>query len=146
MHRTQLKETLKLWYKYGMAHSPLVKAHAKKYLEIVFQFAGKCPQYPIISFPFSFKGFIYLGDFHLMHLWLLLAIIGYFTQSFLLFSSSLLLFVIFGFRFFRFCFRIEPYDKWVSFCKIKYLTNLYFVLGGLKNSIKNKTITIEPSF
>jgi hypothetical protein len=43
-------------------------------------------------------------------------------------------------------FNIEPYDKWLEFAKMKYLTNLYFMKGGLKGSFKNGTFCIEPSF
>jgi hypothetical protein len=53
---------------------------------------------------------------------------------------------ILAFKFFRPIFNIEPYNKWPFFAKLKYLTNLYFFLGGLKDSVKHKTISIEPSF
>ena len=58
----------------------------------------------------------------------------------------LVFFGYFKFKFFRSAFNISPYDKWFEFCKMKYLTNLYFLFGGLKKFFKYKVICIEPSF
>ncbi len=154
MHRADLKALLKVWRSYSQAHPLLLQTHAKKSMEIIFQFLGQYPNNPLISFPSPVRGFIYIGNFHLMHLWLAAALAGFFLQSSFPFSvpmriftvASIILCVAFALRFFRSAFRIEPYDKWYAFCKMKYLTNLYFVLGGFKGSIKHKTFCIEPSF
>ena len=67
-------------------------------------------------------------------------------------SSDLFSWIFFGFtamcafKFFRTVLNIEPYNKWFTFAKMKYLTNLYFVRGGLKGFWKYKTFCIEPSF
>ena len=154
MHRADLKSLLKVWKSYGTAHPPLLYEHSKKYFEIVFQFLGEYPNLPVLKFPFPIKGFLYIGNFHLMHIFLFLFLLSFvfcwifplsvwwkiFSWVFL--AATL----IFSFKFFRPAFNIEPYNKWFEFCKMKYLTNLYFILGGLKGSLKYKTFCIEPSF
>ncbi len=154
MHRANLKALLKVWKSYSVAHPILLDAHSKKEMEIIFQFLGRYPNNPGVKFGFPIKGFIYIGDFHLMHFWALAGLVSFLLQGYNPFSFGLRLFTltsiiltgVFMFRFFRSAFRIEPYDKWYSFCKMKYLTNLYFVLGGFKGSFKYKTFCIEPSF
>jgi GT2 family glycosyltransferase len=153
MHRADLPTLLRVWHSYGAAHPPLLKAHARSYMEIVFQFLGKYPNNPILRIPFFIKGFIYLGSFHLMHLFGLLFVLFFILQwifSYLWLKISiwaaLVLCLFFMFRFFRSVFIIEPYNKWFEFAKMKYLTNLYFIFGGLKGSFHNGTLCIEPSF
>jgi len=154
MHRADLKALLKVWGTYGQAHGPLISSHARKNMDIVFQFLGKYPNNPILKLKSPVKGFIYIGNFHLLHIFGLLFILGaigalifpfsFFWKVFAL--VSLLLMLIFSFKFFVTGFRIEPYSKWFSFCKMKYLTNLHFILGGLRGRKKYKFFCIEPSF
>ena len=154
MHRADLGALLRVWRSYGAAHAPLLNAHASNYMEIVFQFIGRYPEHPILKLPFFVKGFIYIGNFHLMHLWGLLFLFTFIFQWIWPLSiawrlSSWIFFAftaISAFKFFRMAFNIEPYNKWFEFAKMKYLTNLYFVLGGFKGSCKYKTFCVEPSF
>jgi len=67
MHRADLKALRRVWQSYGAAHPVLLKAHAKNYMELCLQFMGRWPQMPIIRIPFPIKGFIYIGNFQLMH-------------------------------------------------------------------------------
>ena len=154
MHRADLKSLLKVWKSYGEAHPPLLSKHAESFMEIIFQFIGKYPNHPVFRFTFPIKGFIYIGNFHLMHIFGALFLL-FFILQWIFFTSfwirlfswiSLFLFLYFIFKYFKSVFNIEPYDKWREFAKIKYLTNLYFIRGGLKNSFKYKTFCIEPSF
>ena len=145
MHRANLKSLLKVWRSYAQAHPPLLAAHASKHLEIILQFIGRWPKHPVLRMPFFIKGFIYIGDFHLMHLFLLLSILGFWVRGWFLIASGIL-FLFFLFRFFRSAFNIEPYNRWFAFARMKYLTNLYFFLGGMSGSFKYKTFCIEPSF
>ncbi len=80
MHRADLGALLRVWRSYGAAHAPLLNAHASNYMEIVFQFIGRYPEHPILKFPFLVKGFIYIGNFHLMHLWGLLFLFTFIFQ------------------------------------------------------------------
>jgi len=153
MHRADLGNLLRTWRSYGEAHAPLIRTHARNFLEIVFQFMGKHPNYPILKIPFPLKGFIYIGNFHLMHifgfLFLLFFVFQWIWPNLLYRILAWVLLIFFGyfkFKFFRSAFNISPYDKWFEFCKMKYLTNLYFLFGGLKKFFKYKVICIEPSF
>ncbi len=154
MHRADLKALLKVWFSYGAAHPPLLNAHASQYMEIVTQFLGCWPQHKSYKLPFPVKGFIYIGNFQLMHLFG-----GLFTIFFLLhwlflgsgwlqfFTwAAFVPFLISLFKFFKPAFNIEPYDRWFDFARIKYLTNLYFIKGAWKGSAKYKTFCIDTSF
>lgn len=154
MHRADLPALLKVWKSYGAAHPTLLRAHAADRMEIIFQFIGKYPEHPILRIPFFVRGFIYIGNFHLMHIFGALFLLFFILQwgfpcSFwlkLFAWVSLAITSYVKFKYFRMIFNIEPYDKWIEFAKMKYLTNLYFVKGGLKGSFKNGTFCIEPSF
>jgi len=154
MHRADLPALLKVWRSYGEGHPPLLAAHAKNYLEIIPQFIGRWPNHKIFRFPSPVKGFIYIGNFHLMHLSGFLFMLFFILQWLFPFSFWLRLFtwlflpsfLFFVFRFFRPAFNIIPYNQWLAFSKMKYLTNLYFIWGGIKNSKKHKTLCLEPSF
>ena len=154
MHRADLPALLKVWRSYGAAHPVLLKAHAKNFMEICLQFAGQWPKMPVIRIPSPVKGFIYIGNFQLMHFFGFL-----FGLTFLLqwaFPLSMVLRILAWvflaptlwtlFHFFRPAFNIEPYWKWEEFAKMKYLTNWYFIQGGVKGSIQNGTFCVEPSF
>ena len=154
MHRADSAALLKVWRSYGEGHPPLIEAHAKNYLEVIPQFIGRWPNHRIFKFPSPVRGFIYIGNFHLMHLCGFLFALFFILQWLFPLSFWLRLFtwlflpplLFFVFRFFRPAFNIIPYNKWLAFSKMKYLTNLYFIWGGIKNSKKHKTLCLEPSF
>lgn len=154
MHRADYKALLKVWRTYGEAHPPLLAAHAKKSMDIVFQFIGGWPKHPVLKIPFPIKGFIYIGNFHLMHIFGILFLFTFIMQWMM--PASMILRVLSWvflvptlwclFHFFKPIFNIEPYWEWPQFAKMKYFTNWKFILGALKNSVKFKTFCIEPSF
>lgn len=154
MHRADFKALMKVWKSYGAAHPTLISAHASSYMEIIFQFIGKYPNHPILRIPSFVKGFIYIGNFHIMNIFGALFLLFFILQwgfpcAFWFKLLAWLCLVIAGvakFKYFRTIFNIEPYDKWFEFAKMKYFTNLYFAIGGLKGSFKNGTFCIEPSF
>lgn len=151
MHRATLPALRKVWVTYGMAHPPLLRKHSKDYLEIVFQFLKNNPT---IAIPSPVRGFIYLGNFHMMHIFGILAWI--FLISAILNSSSVALWIAtligffftiyFKYQYIKWCFSMEPRPYFLTWCWMKYLTNLSFAIGGLKGSVKYKTFCIEPSF
>jgi len=59
---------------------------------------------------------------------------------------NLALALYFGYQFVKWNFAMEPKDKFWVWCKCKYLTNLSFIQGGLKDFKKYKVLCIEPSF
>jgi cellulose synthase/poly-beta-1,6-N-acetylglucosamine synthase-like glycosyltransferase len=151
MHRSNLQQLLKVWVTYGAAHAPLLAKYAKNRMEIIIQLQKIRPS---ISLPFPIKGFIYLGNFHLFQIFGLGALIsaifilpnpGLLWLK-ILFGLCLVLFGYFSYQFVKWCVSMEPKKNFWDWCRMKYLTNLYFIMGGLKGSLKNKTFCIEPSF
>lgn len=151
MHRATFKALRRVWVTYGEAHLPLVKEHSCRTMEIIFQFLKNKPR---IKLPFPVKGFIYLGNFHLMHIFGLLFILG--LAMSLIFPAwggwqifTVILFFLgfyFAYKFFLQCFYMIPRKYFFTWCKMKYLTNLSFMLGGWKGIRKYKVLCVEPSF
>jgi cellulose synthase/poly-beta-1,6-N-acetylglucosamine synthase-like glycosyltransferase len=154
MHRAELRALRKVWVTYGMAHPPLLRKHASSHMEIILQIFGRYPNNPIISIPFPIRGFIYIGNFHMMHICGILSLIGLVSLIinpgllWLRITTLLALFFTFYFikQFCHWCWYMEPRSQLLTWCRMKYLTNLSFMIGGLKNSKKYKTFCIEPSF
>jgi hypothetical protein len=119
-------------------------------LEIIFQFKKGNPS---LKIPFPLKGFIYIGNFHLIHffglcfiLGLILSLILKTITLFILALVSALLTLYFAYKFVQWNFDMEPKSAFWAWCKMKYLTNLSFIQGGLKDFKKYKILCIEPSF
>jgi len=151
MHRADLKALRKVWVTYSQAHLPLLQKYVKKnVMQIIFQNFKGCPS---IKLPFPVKGFIYLGNFHLMHMAAALFMAGLIwavianTLVWWLVALLLFLFTVkFAYQYVRWNFDMEPKSAFWTWCKLKYLTNLSFVQGGLKEFGKYKILCIEPSF
>jgi len=150
MHRADLKLLRKVWVTYGQAHLPLIDKYVKKNgLEIILQFLNGAS----FTLPLPIRGFVYIGNFHLMHLFALLFVLSLPFALILsgvglkIFSlASLLLTFYFGFQYVKWNFDMEPKNKFHVWGKMKYLTNLSFIQGGLKDFKKFKILCIEPSF
>lgn len=151
MHRADIKSLRRVWVNYGQAHPPLIEKYVKKNgIENILQFLKNKPS---IILPFPLKGFVYLGNFHLMHIFGFLFIIGLILNFILkgigirIFTAiSFLLMLYFTYQYVKWNFGMEPKNKFFIFCKMKYLTNLSFIQGGLKDFKKYKILCIEPSF
>jgi len=151
MHRADLKALRKVWVAYGQAHLPLIDKYVKrKGLEVILQFIKGNPSFTL---PFPVRGFVYIGNFHLMHLFALLFLIGgiftFFSRGWginIFTLVSFLLMCYFAYQYVKWNFDMEPKDKFLTWCKYKYLTNLSFIQGGLKDFKKFKILCIEPSF
>jgi len=144
MHRADLRSLLKVWITYGQAHQPLIDKYVKqKRLEIIFQFLKGAPS---LSLPFPLKGFIYIGNFHLIHIFGLAFILGLIFNWRMLSWIFLALMIYFAFQYVKWNFGMEPKNRFFTWCKMKYLTNLSFIKGGLKGFKKYRIICIEPSF
>jgi glycosyltransferase involved in cell wall biosynthesis len=151
MHRADLKALRKVWVAYGQAHLPLIDKYVKrKGLETIFQFMKGNPSFTL---PFPIRGFVYIGNFHLMHLFNLLFLIGAILTFFLpgwgikIFTLvSFFLMFYFAYQYVKWNFDMEPKSKFWVWCKMKYLTNLSFIQGGLKDFKKYKILCVEPSF
>lgn len=151
MHRADLKALRKVWVTYGQAHLPLIEKYAKKnILEIAFQNLKGCPS---IKIPFPIKGFVYIGNLHLMLLCalatLISALASLIIRSLDSWTITALLFVLtfkFAYQYVRWNFDMEPKSEFWTWAKLKYLTNISFIEGGLKDFKKHKILCIEPSF
>jgi cellulose synthase/poly-beta-1,6-N-acetylglucosamine synthase-like glycosyltransferase len=151
MHRSSFPVLRKVWVGYGEAQSPLIKLHAKHVMEIIFQFMKKSPR---IAFPFPIKGFIFVGNFHLMNLFALAAlglfIGGFFVPGFGLLETLAIIALLLAFKFFYpfhlHCYYMNPRKHYWSWLTMKYLTNWDFIKGGIKGFFKTGVLCIEPSF
>ncbi len=151
MHRADMKALRKVWVTYGQAHCPLLEKYLKRPgLEVVLQFVKGGPSFTI---PFPVKGFAYIGNFHLMHVFAALFVLGVLLS--IVFSTlpmavftflSLALSVYFAYQYVKWNFDMEPKSAFWTWCKMKYLTNLSFIQGGIKDFKKYKILCIEPSF
>lgn len=154
MHRADFSALKKVWVSYGMAHPALLAKHAANSFDIVFQTLGAWPKLPMLTLKSPVKGFIYIGYFHIMHITALLTIIGIVLMALnvipnfaiVLTSISAVLTLYCMRRYFDVCFLMKPHKHFFTWCKMKYITNLMFTIGGLKRSQKFKTFCIEPSF
>ncbi|PIP18724.1 MAG: hypothetical protein COT38_01650 [Candidatus Omnitrophica bacterium CG08_land_8_20_14_0_20_41_16] len=151
MHRADIKALRKVWVTYGQAHLPLIDKYVKKKgLEVILQFLKNSPSFIL---PFPLKGFVYIGNFHLLHLFFLIFIIVgglnfVFSSLWLKFleSAAFLFTIYFAYQYVKWNFGMEPKNKFWIWCKMEYLTNLSFIQGGLKDFWKYKILCIEPSF
>lgn len=151
MHRADLKLLRKVWVTYGQAHLPLIDKYVKKNgLQVILQFLNGAPSFRL---PFPLRGFAYIGNFHMMHLCAFLFLAGAVASllsplaGYKIFALVALLFTLyFGYQYVKWNFAMEPKDKFWVWCKYKYLTNLSFIQGGLKDFKKYKVLCIEPSF
>jgi hypothetical protein len=66
----------------------------------------------------------------------------------MLYASAILtlLALYFGYEFIKWNLDMEPKKELWTWNKLKYLTNLSFIQGGLKDFKKFKVLCIEPSF
>ncbi|MBN1913600.1 MAG: glycosyltransferase [Candidatus Omnitrophica bacterium] len=151
MHRADLKALRKVWVTYGQAHLPLIEKYVKKNgLEVIFQNLKGTPSFIL---PFPMKGFVYIGNFYLMHIYAIFFILGLalsFILPGILWKAVTLAFLVlavhYSFQYVKWNFDMEPKDKFWVWGKMKYLTNLSFIQGGLKDFKKYKILCIEPSF
>jgi glycosyltransferase involved in cell wall biosynthesis len=151
MHRADIKSLRKVWVTYGQAHLPLIDKYIKKKgLEALLQFIKGTPS---VTIPFPIRGFVYIGNFHLMHLFgvifLASLILSIFLHGIGLKIVTLVMFLAtlyFVYQYVKWNFGMEPKSKFLVWCKMKYLTNLSFIQGGLKDFKKFKILCIEPSF
>lgn len=151
MHRADLKSLRKVWVTYGQAHLPLIDKYVKKKgLEITLQFLKGNPAFTL---PFPWRGFVYLGNFHLMHIFGFLffpgLILSFFYGALATKIFTLVCFLLslyFAYQYVKWNFAMEPKNKFWAWSKMKYLTNLSFIRGGLKDCSKYKILCVEPSF
>jgi glycosyltransferase involved in cell wall biosynthesis len=148
MHRMSLADYSKQLFGYGFGHPLPVKAHAKRVFEICLQYFG----YIYIPIPFFIKGVFYIGNFHLMHIFGALFLFQLIASlfNFYLFNGTLvafgILFAVFTILYFQPVFRIKPASKFLSWAKIRYLSNWALMRGGFKGMKTWGVFYIESSW
>lgn len=148
MHRMTLKDYSKQLFGYGFGHPLPVKAHAKSVFEICLQYFG----YIYMPIPFFIKGVLYIGNFHLMHIFAALSLSQLIASIFKpsLFNCGLLvfglLFAAFTLLYFWPIFRIKPTSKFLAWAKIRYLSNWALMRGGFKGMKTWGVFYIESSW
>ncbi len=154
MHRSDIEALRKVWFSYAFIHPVLIAKYARNRFELVLQFMGQYPKNPVISFPSPVKGFLYLGHFQLMHIFVFFVFAGAIGLIMYPENSGIALFALTSFilgvysavRFFYWSWFMKPRKHFFTWCKMRYLTNLSFLAGGLEGSQKHKAFCIEPSF
>lgn len=148
MHRMSLKDYSRQLFGYGFGHPLPVKAHSKKVFELCLQYFG----YIYIPIPCFIKGILYIGNFHLMHIFGILFLIRLITSLFIpgLSTGVLLiwglLFVGFTFLYFWPIFNIKPRTNFLTWAKIRYISNWALMRGGFKGMRTWKVFYIESSW
>lgn len=148
MHRMALADYAKQLFGYGFGHPLPVKAHARRVFEFCLQYFG----FIYIPIPFFIKGVVYIGNFHLIHIFAGLFIIQLLASLFIpaffngLLLSWGLLFVLFSLLYFWPVLRIKPVSKFLTWAKIRYLSNWALMRGGFKGMKTWKVFYIESSW
>ena len=145
MHRVTLEAYCKQLYGYGFGHPLAVLKHAKKVLEIQFQYT---PRYITIVMPFPIRGIIYWGNYHFMHLFGLLSAInliqtiatGVVTWWL---PAWLLLTVYFKWLYFSPMLKLVPKSKFLKWARIRYVSNWALMKGGFKGGKTFGVIYLE---
>jgi cellulose synthase/poly-beta-1,6-N-acetylglucosamine synthase-like glycosyltransferase len=148
MHRVSTALFMKQYHGYGFGHPLLIQKHAKpNVLEIVIQI-GKGIHIPL---PWFGKGIIHIGNFHLMHIFPLATLINFLLVKFAVVDNNLTIWfgglsIFFILAYFRSVLKIKPLISFLSFAKVRYLSNYAFIKGAWQGMKKFGTICIEPSW
>lgn len=148
MHRVTLAAYCKQLFGYGFGHPLAVLKHARKVIEIQFQYT---PKYVTFVIPFPIRGIIYIGDFHFMHLFGLLFLIK-FIQTFVTGTANFwlglwaVLFLLFLYKYFKPMLKLTPRNKFLTWAKIRYVSNWALMKGGFKGGKTFGVIYLESSW
>ncbi len=140
MHRVSLKDYCNQLFGYGFGHPLPVREHTRNVFEICLQYFG----YIYIPIPFFVKGVLYIGNFHLMHIFGALFLIQ--LVSGLSANISGLLFLFFTFLYFKPVFKLNPKAKFLTWAKIRYISNWALMRGGFKGMKTWGVFYIESSW
>ncbi|HTY45741.1 MAG TPA: glycosyltransferase [Patescibacteria group bacterium] len=147
MHRVTLADFCRQLFGYGFGHPLTVQKHCKNIVEICIQYFG----YVYIPVPFFFKGVVYIGNFHFMHLFgimfltqLALGLVAG-AQSPLLAVWGVL-FLVFLVAYFLPVLSLKPRSKFFVYSKIRFLSNWALMRGGFKGMRTWGVLYIESSW
>ena len=148
MHRVTLQAFCKQLWGYGFGHPLAVKKHAKSVLEIQLQYT---PKYLSAVIPFPIPGIIYIGDFHLMHLFglalainLMQTLVTWHATAWLAVWGAL--FLYFLWRYFKPVLALKPLKNFLTYAKIRYLSNWALHMGAFKGGKTFGVVYLESSW
>jgi cellulose synthase/poly-beta-1,6-N-acetylglucosamine synthase-like glycosyltransferase len=150
-HRYTLKGLLKQWYNYGFRHAYLFKKHIKKrHLQFYrYNLSDKNKNTfgitSVLDIPFPVYGMIFLSSYHLMHFFLLAAVIAFLFSSSTLGIFLMMLSIFPAAWYFGIRFNSKEPFKSLLFSGIRYLADGAYVLGGLLGGIKEGVIYFEAT-
>ena len=146
--RATLKQFCRQVWDFGFGHPLAVKTHAKRALEIRFQYLEN----KSIVIPFPFQTMIYWGDFHFIHLFGVWAVFQTLKNEI---SGEALggeifflwaIFLGFLFKYLLPVLKIQPVSDFLLWSWIRYRSNLAMLLGGLNGSLKFGRLYVESSW
>jgi len=148
MHRVTLAAYCKQLYGYGFGHPLAVLKHAKPVIEAQFQYT---PNYITFVIPAPIRGILYWGDFHFMHLFGLAFVINL-MQTFVTRNVTMrlpiwtALFLFFLYKYFKPMLKLEPKAKFLTWARIRYVSNWALMRGGFKGGKTFGVIYLESSW
>ena len=148
MHRVTLQAYCKQLYGYGFGHPLAVLKHAKKVIEIQFQYT---PNYITCVIPSPVRGILYFGDFHFMHFFGLVFIINL-IQTILTKNVTAWLPIwaalsaFFLYRYLKPMLKLKPGSKFFTWARIRYVSNWALMRGGFKGGKTFGVIYLESSW
>lgn len=148
MHRVTLAAYCKQLYGYGFGHPLAVLKHARKVIEIQFQYT---PKYITFVIPFPVRGILYWGDFHFLHAFGLALIINLIqtlvTKNVTLWLPAwAILFLAFLYRYFKPMLKLKPGSKFFTWARIRYVSNWALMKGGFKGGRQFGVVYLESSW
>lgn len=158
-HRTTLIGLLKQWYGYGNYHPHIFKKHTPKCIEIHYRSDNGTLGWAslriskIFDVPFPMHILVFITPFHIMNIFLLLAIFAMFIKSHILLMAALvgwmLVWLYFSGRAFFKNVILKRNGRWIIYSMFRYLLNWAYVLGaffaGLKIGIIYFDVTREET-
>jgi len=148
MHRVTLEAYCKQLYGYGFGHPLAVKKHARNVMEIQLQYT---PTYITLVVPFPIPGIVYIGNYHFMHLFGLAFVVNLIQTIVTGLTTMWLpawgaLFLWFLYQYFRPMLKLEPRTKFLTWAKIRYVSNWALMKGGFKGGRQFGVVYLESSW
>jgi hypothetical protein len=148
MHRVTLQAYCKQLYGYGFGHPLAVQKHARNVVELQLQYT---PRYITFVLPSPVKGMLYVGDFHFMHFFGAAFLIKVIQTIFTCTATAWLyvwgaLFLYFFWRYFKSALKMKPVGKFLTWARIRYISNWALMLGGFKGGRTFGVIYLESSW
>ncbi|MFA5411670.1 MAG: glycosyltransferase family 2 protein [Candidatus Omnitrophota bacterium] len=152
-HRTTLFGLLKQWYGYGNYHPHIFKKHTPRSLEIIFRNRKSERGWSvlriskILGLPFPLHILIFVTPFHILNLFLILALAALIIKSGGLLILALGMWfagwIYFSGRAFFQNVILKRNIRWIFYSLLRYILNWAYVLGAFFAGLKIGIISLE---